>query len=551
MASSQFDTCGFNPAYSNTRLGRKGHYDLAANSPISYILLNQRDNVVVCLRKFRAGESLTIEGGPTAGPARTVTLRDDIPAGHKLALTNIAAGESVFKFGWPIGDASTNISIGQHVHSHNLRCNHQVDSSEASTDIPAAPAPLEQYAFEGYLRPDGKVGTRNYLAVISNVNCSASVARMIAKRFDSDTLAAFPNVDGVISFRHEGGCAMAWNGSRHQMLSRVLGGMAKHPNIGGYLLVGLGCEQGTLDHLVESQKLHSIGGGDSGLAAEIPVLSIQSVGGTLQTVERGTEIVKTMLPRLNQFQRVRVPASKLILATECGGSDGYSGITANPALGIASDLLVACGGTTILSETTEIYGAEHLLTRRARTPQVAEKLLERLEWWKRHCGQYGEEFDNNPSVGNKAGGLTTITEKSLGAVSKGGSTALEAVYEYAEPVTQAGFVVMDSPGFDPASVTGMVAGGANLVAFTTGRGSCFGFKPVPSFKIASNSLLYRQLADDMDFNAGEVVEGRSLADVGHELFLQLLATASGQPTSSEKLGIGDEEFVPWLVGPML
>jgi altronate dehydratase len=278
---------------------------------------------------------------------------------------------------------------------------------------------------------------------------------------------------------------------------------------------------------------------------------MQTLGGTRKTVEKGVEVVKEMLGNVNQARRTTVSASHLILGTNCGGSDGYSGITANPALGVASDLIVACGGTTILAETTEIYGAEHLLTRRARSREVAEKLLQRLEWWKKYCGNYGEAFDNNPSVGNKAGGLTTITEKSLGAVSKGGSTALEAVYEYAEPVTHKGFVVMDTPGFDPASVTGIVAGGANLVAFTTGRGSCFGFKPTPSFKIASNSTLFRQMPEDMDFNAGEIVEGRSVQEVGHELFLRLLKVASGEPTCSERLGIGDEEFVPWSVGPVL
>ncbi|MEM8733062.1 MAG: UxaA family hydrolase, partial [Planctomycetota bacterium] len=446
------------------------------------------------------------------------------------------------------------VEPGEHIHSHNLRTDHQVDLEAISTDVPES-QPLDQdYFFNGYQRPNGKVGTRNYIAVISNVNCSASVARMVAKHFDH--LPDFPNVDGVISFRHEGGCAMAWEGMRHQMLNDVLGGIAKHPNVGGYLLVGLGCEQATLPHLVDSQGLHQIqipGNQESkgGEGTTVPVLSIQSSGGTRQTVEEGVRVVQGLLPQVNSAQRTRVPASELTLALECGGSDGYSGITANPALGVASDMLVACGGTAILGETAEIFGAEHLLTKRARSRAVGEKLLERIDWWKWYCGNYGEEFDSNPSVGNKAGGLTTITEKSLGAVSKGGASALEAVYEYAKPVEAKGFVVMDTPGFDPASVTGMVAGGANLVAFTTGRGSCFGFKPAPSFKIASNSTLYRKLPEDMDFNAGEIVEGRSVQEVGAELFQRLLDTASGRATCSEQLNIGDEEFVPWLVGPLL
>lgn len=509
-----------------------------------FVHLSPRDSVVVCLRRIRKGESLQIGG-------HEIEVREEIAPGHKLALTSVATDQPVFKFGWSIGSATQPIAPGEHVHTHNLRCDHTIDLEAISTEVPDRPATQSQYTFEGYRRPNGKVGTRNYIAVISNVNCSASVARMIARQFDEEKLRPFDNVDGVISFRHEGGCAMAWEGYRHRMLTQVLGGMARHPNIGGYLLVGLGCEQATLDHLIGSQKLHTLRTNGSADQADVPVLTIQNTGGTQQTIDRGVEIVKEMLPRIDGVQRSAVPVSELVLGTECGGSDGYSGITANPALGAAADRIVACGGTVILSETSEIYGAEHLLTRRCRTRAVAEKLLERIEWWKWYCGNYGEEFDNNPSVGNKAGGLTTITEKSLGAVSKGGTTALEGVYEYAEPIDRKGFVVMDSPGFDPASVTGMAASGANLIAFTTGRGSCFGFKPVPSFKIASNSHLYQRLPDDMDFNAGQVVEGRTVDEVGEELFQQLLETASGRHTCSEKLGIGDEEFVPWLVGPVL
>ncbi len=513
------------------------------------VQLNPRDSVVVALKNFAAGQQITLGD-------QIITLRDTIPAGHKIAIREIARDQPIFKFGWSIGLATGHIAPGQHVHSHNLRCDHTIDLEAIATEVPPDPEPIGEFTFQGFRRPSGKVGTRNFLAVISNVNCSASVARMIAKRFDEQAMAAFPNVDGVISFRHEGGCAMAWEGGRHRMLSQVLGGMARHPNIGGYLLVGLGCEQGTLDHLVQSQKLFKLQKPGQTSTNELddsplPVLSIQSTGGTRLTIERGVEIVAKMLPQVNAARRSEVPASQLILGLECGGSDGYSGITANPALGAAADRIVACGGTAILSETSEIYGAEHLLTRRSRSRAVAEKLLERIEWWKWYCSNYGEELDSNPSVGNKAGGLTTITEKSLGAVAKGGSTALEAVYEYAEPIDRAGFVVMDSPGFDPASVTGMAASGANLIAFTTGRGSCFGFKPVPSFKIASNSNLFQRMSEDMDFNAGKVLEGHSIQEVGHELFLQLLATASGEKTCSEKLGIGDEEFVPWLVGPVL
>jgi altronate hydrolase len=429
------------------------------------------------------------------------------------------------------------------------------------------------YTFEGYVRPNGQVGTRNFVAVISNVNCSASVASMIARHFTADTLKAYGNVDGVIAFRHESGCGMAWEGARHRTLNRVLAGIARHPNIGACLLVGLGCEQGTLDHLVTSQHLHQIHlaqenrtgpatafslSGGSAAAAEpsggripIPVLSIQQSGGTQETAERGVQMVASLLPQVNSALRSTVPASKLVLATECGGSDGYSGITANPVLGAAADLLIACGGTVVLSETPEIFGAEHLLTCRARSPHVAEKLLDKIRWWQQYCSYYGEQLDHNPSVGNKAGGLTTIVEKSLGAVAKAGSMRLEDVVDYAEPVVNKGLVFMDSPGFDPASVTGMIAGGANLVAFTTGRGSCFGSKPAPTYKIASNSELFRRLPNDMDFDAGCVLSGQSVQEAGPVLLQELLEAASGKRTCSERLGIGDEEFVPWLVGPML
>lgn len=513
-----------------------------------FVRLHPSDPLVVLTRPFAKGESLQVDG-------RNIVVRDDVPAGHKLAVTEIESDRPVFKYGWAIGLATRNIEVGEHIHSHNLRCEHKVDMEALATEVPPAPAPRPGETFQGYVRADGRVGTRNYLAIISNVNCSASVSRWIAEKFSGDALAKYGNIDGVIALKHEGGCAMAYDGLKHQMLSRVLGGYAKHPNIGGYLLVGLGCEQGSLGHLISSQKLvpirlpdgsttgHSVGG--------IPVLSMQDEGGTRRTVEKGVEIVAGMLPRINDIKRQAVSASHLVVGLECGGSDGYSGVTANPAVGACADRVVAAGGTAVLAETTEIYGAEHLLTRRSRTPEVGKKLLGLIDWWKWYLGIFGQEFDNNPSVGNKAGGLTTIAEKSLGAVAKGGSTILEDVFGYAEPITTKGFVVMDTPGYDPASVVGIVAGGVNVVLFTTGRGSCFGCKPVPSLKITSNTPLYERMIEDMDINAGEILNGVSVDEVGEEIFQRVLKTASGDLTKSEKLGFGDDEFVPWTVGPML
>ncbi len=549
------------------------------SSPV--LLLNPCDTVAVCLRNVSAGERVDVSG-------QSVIVRQVIPAGHKMATARHSVGQTVVKFGCAIGQALTNILPGEHVHTHHLGGSTAAgnatltdaslppqgwsQNSEAAQNLTVGPSrssefsgsfpdSTDDFTFEGYVRPSGRIGTRNYLAVISNVNCSASVARMISNRFDSHALSDFPNVDGVISFRHESGCGMSLGGARHRTLHRVLAAMARHPNIGAYLMVGLGCEQGTIDDLMQSEGLHQIDlphnlrsatpNEMQPKARSIPVLTIQDSGGTRRTVEEGVAVVREMLPEVNLATRSRVSAKHLVLGTECGGSDGYSGITANPVLGAAADLLVRCGGTVILSETPEIYGAEHLLIARARNKEVADKLIERLEWWKEYCGRYGEQMDNNPSVGNKAGGLTTIAEKSLGAVVKGGTSTLEAVYEYAQSVDSKGLVFMDTPGYDPASVTGLAAGGANLIAFTTGRGSCFGFKPVPSYKIASNTQLFNKLSDDMDFDAGGVIGGRGLSELGLELFKSLLETASGKMTCSERLGVGDEEFVPWLVGPVL
>ena len=457
-----------------------------------------------------------------------------------------------------IGFATVDIASGEWVHSHNLA---NVDPDleyERSTAVPPAPPAITGRTFNGFRRADGRAGTRNYIGIISTVNCSASVSKYIARRFDESLLKRFSNVDGVVAFTHDTGCGMQFGGLKHQMLNRVLGGMARHPNIGAYLIIGLGCEQASMGHLLREQQLvpldgsWELGEGTAEDGAPPFVMSIQDFGGTAKTVEEGVRRLAEMLPRANDVRRVSIPAAEIILGTECGGSDGKSGVTANPAVGIASDTLVACGGTSILAETSEVYGAEHLLTRRARTPEVADKLLERIEWWKWYAGIFDAELDNNPSVGNKAGGLTTIAEKSLGAVAKAGSTALNEVYEYAQPVTAKGLVLMDTPGFDPPSVTGMVAGGANMIVFTTGRGSCFGCKPVPSIKIASNTPMYNRMIDDMDINAGRIIsDGASIEEVGQEIFNKILAVASGEKTKSEQQGIGDEEWVVWTVGPVL
>ncbi|HBL42262.1 MAG TPA: galactonate dehydratase, partial [Planctomycetaceae bacterium] len=364
-------------------------------------------------------------------------------------------------------------------------------------------------------------------------------------------LKDFPNIDGIIPLVHKGGCAMQYDGEDHHQLMRTLGGFAKHPNIGAYVILGLGCETGQGAFLSDSEGLVQLPNLKEPPANAPLVLNIQDIGGIAKTVKQVSALLKEYLPQVNDVTRVPIPVSELILGTECGGSDGNSGVTANPALGIASDLLVAHGATSILGETSEIYGGEHLLTRRAITPEVGKKLIERIRWWEEYTGKFSVVIDNNPSPGNKRGGLTTIYEKSLGAIAKGGSTALREVYRFAEPVTEKGFVIMDTPGYDPASVTGMVAGGANVVAFTTGRGSCFGCKPVPSIKISTNTPMFERMEDDMDLDAGRILHGTSVEQVGHEIFELIIEVASGKKTKSEAQGIGDEEFCPWSIGPVL
>lgn len=493
------------------------------------------DDVAIALEDLAPGDELAGQPG--------VTAREPVPRGHKVALHDLAAGAPVRKYGQVIGAASAPITTGEHVHSHNLAFAPQLQGGPA-TDLhsragtPAADGPVP--AFDGYVRDDGRVGTRNYVGIVTSVNCSATVAKLIAREAER-RLAGFPHVDGVVALTHGTGCGMTETGEGPDMLRRTLRGYAEHPNFAAVLAIGLGCEVNQLSTL-------DLASGPNPAAA----MTIQEAGGTTAAVRKGLDELATLLPAADAARRVPVPASKLILGLECGGSDGYSGITANPALGVAADLLVGYGGTAILGETPEIYGAEHLLIARAATPAAADAIRERIAWWKTYAAQSGGTLDANPSPGNKAGGITTIAEKSLGAVAKGGSTPLRAVYRYAEPVTTRGFVFMDTPGYDPVSVTGMVAGGAQVICFTTGRGSVFGGKPAPSLKLCSNSDTYRRMTEDMDVNCGEIADGTAtVAEMGRRIFDLVLATASGRRTASELLGFGEEEFTPWQLGVVL
>jgi altronate hydrolase len=515
-------------------------------TPLFAVRLSDTDNVAVAVRVLNENEAVGV------GSA-TVVVRRRIPLGHKFAMRDIPNGQPIVKYGQIIGFASQDIAQGDWVHVHNVRADTFARDYAYCQDRPERVLADAPRTFQGYDRGPERAlhqryGTRNYLAIISTVNCSASTSKYIAERIRaSGILAKYPNVDGILPIVHKLGCAMPYDGPDHRQLERTLAGFARHANVGAYILIGLGCETGTAVHLIENEGLIQL----NGSRRPPTVLTIQECGGIGKTVEEGVRAVAELLPQVNDVRRTELPASHLILGLQCGGSDGNSGVTANPALGIASDLLIAQGGTAVLAETPEIYGAEHLLTRRAVRREVGEKLVERVRWWEWYTSVFGAQINNNPSVGNKEGGLTTIYEKSLGAIAKGGRTALMDVVAYAEPVRTRGLVVMDTPGYDPVSMTGLVAGGCNILAFTTGRGSVYGCKPSPCIKIATNTPVFQRMNDDMDIDAGVILDGVAVEEVGRNIFEELLAVASGKRTKSELAGVGEEEFAPWHIGPTL
>ena len=505
------------------------------------IRLHATDNVVIARIFIAAG---------TAIVAEQVTTSRDIPEGHKVATRAIEVGQPVYRYGQIIGFAAKPIAPGDHVHTHNCTM-HDFDRDYAfSTALRETEYITPQATFQGIVRSDGRVATRNYVSLVSSVNCSATVSRYIADAFKRNPvtgeslLDAFPNVDGVVALTHRTGCGQASEGEGIDVLRRTMGGFARHVNFGASLIVGLGCESNQVSQVVQTQGLK--------MARTMQAFTIQEMGGARKTIERGIAQIRELLPDVNRVERRPVSVSHLMLALQCGGSDGYSGITANPALGAASDLIVRNGGTVVLSETPETFGAEHLLTRRAVTRQVGEKLLALFDWWKDYTARNGGEMDNNPSPGNKAGGITTILEKSLGAAAKAGSTNLIDVVKYAEIIRSKGFVFMDTPGFDPVSATGQVAGGCNVVCFTTGRGSVFGCVPSPSLKLATNTSLYMRMLDDMDMNCGGIADGEETVEAcGQRIFDTILRVASGEPTKSEAQGFGEAEFAPWQIGAVM
>ncbi|WP_299770961.1 UxaA family hydrolase [uncultured Tateyamaria sp.] len=499
---------------------------------MDFVRLDSSDTVVTATRTLEIG--VDVDGVPT---------RALIPSGHKIAVRAMSKGDVIRKYAQVIGYAAGDIAAGDHVHTHNVEFRGTDVAYDFASNLRPV-APVSGDTFMGYRRENGQVGTRNYIAIVTSVNCSATAARMIAAHFTPELLADYPNVDGVVAFVHGTGCGMADNGDGFEALQRVMWGYARHPNHAGVLMVGLGCEMNQIDWLLDAYGLKQ--------GPLFQAMNIQSVAGLRKTIDKGIEKVAAMLPLANQAVRELCPASELKVALQCGGSDAWSGITANPALGYATDLLVAQGGTGVLAETPEIYGAEHLLTARAIDQATGERLIDLIRWWEDYTARNKGSMDNNPSPGNKAGGLTTILEKSLGAAAKGGTTPLTGVYKYADSVRARGFTFMDSPGYDPASVTGQIAGGCNLVCFTTGRGSAFGSKPAPTIKVATNTEMYGRMIEDMDVNAGAMLsEGVSLEEKGREIYELFLRVASGEMSKSEAQGLGDYEFVPWQIGAVM
>lgn len=505
---------------------------LPPTSQNAVIHLHASDNIAIARAPLAAGQEIVVAGKPIA-------LRDQIPVGHKVALRDIRAGERIIRYGQDIGAAKTLIEAGRWVHTHNLQFEELSLEYEFPTgDAPYPVTPAHVPTFEGYLREDGRAGTRNYIAVVAASNCAAHTAELIAQSYAQETLP--DNVDGVVAFPHGEGCGHSIGPDTRQ-LQRTLGGVLMHPNVAGAIILGLGCEVNQIDHYL---------GHGAPRTDRLQGFTLQGSGGTRATVAAAREAIGKMIERAQAEKRTTISASKIVLGLECGGSDSFSGITANPALGACSDLLAEINASAVLAETTEIFGAEHLLVKRSRNREVAERLLGFVRWYKDYLVRFGGSFDDNPSPGNKEGGLSNILEKSLGAVAKGGTSTLMQALEYAERVTSPGFCFMNTPGYDPVSLTGLAAGGCNVMAFTTGRGSATGFPSVPVIKIATNTAMYNRMRDNMDVNAGRIADGEAtVAEVGREIFELVLRVASGERTCSERLG--HKEFVPWRIGPVM
>ena len=492
------------------------------------IKLNSKDNIGVAPMNIPEGAEIK----------SNLKAQTDIPFGHKISIADIQKDELIYKYGQIIGKAFEKIERGSHVHTHNMMF-YEFDRNYKFIKKNLDTSYKKDKFFFGYKRNNNTVGTRNYIGLISTVNCSATVVKKIANKINLFLNENnYKNIDGAVCLKHSSGCGMNTSGKGMEVFNRTIEGFKSHQNFGKVFVIGLGCECAQISLYKNNNSQN-----------DIEYLNIQDEGGTNEIINKVYTKVINEIPKINSIERTKSHLSNLTLALQCGGSDSYSGITANPALGVAADLLVSYGGSTILAETPEIYGAEHLLIERALQESDIKKLNNQINWWKNYTQINDGSLDNNPSPGNKKGGLTTILEKSLGAVAKSGNSIMVDVLDYAEKISKPGFNFMDSPGYDPVSVTGQVAAGSNLICFTTGRGSCFGFKPAPSLKIATNTNMFNKLEEDMDINAGTIMDGvNTIEEIGHEIFEELILVASGKKTKSEINDYGDDEFNPWVIG---
>lgn len=486
--------------------------------------LHPDDNVAVATSDLSCGDVVEICG-------QKLVIQQPIPKGHKVALVPIPKDGAVKKYGQIIGQATESISPGQQVHVHNLISLRGSGITAKPMQFSWAPkfrllrAPRSAW-FWGYRRPNGRVGIRNHVLVMAAVHCSNGVVERIGK--------AEPK---VIALPHIYGCSQL--GEDLARTKQVISAYLSHPNVASTLLIGLGCE--SLPTCEIAEELRSCG-------YSVECLLIQEAGGSRRAVEHGVRIVRNMLLHAEKEERVRCPVSELVVGLECGGSDAWSGVTANPAVGRVADILVTLNGTVILSEVTEFIGAEHLLISRAVSAEISSEILEAVHRRERVAQEMGANLRGaQPSPGNMAGGLTTIEEKSLGAILKGGTSPIREFLRYGERPSQKGLVIMDTSGNDLESVTAMVAGGAQLILFTTGRGTPVGNPIAPVIKIASNCEVFDRLRDDFDFNAGDILIGESVVSVGNRLFQEMLKVASGKLTAAERWG--HKEFAIEPLGP--
>lgn len=475
--------------------------------------INRLDNIAVALENLAKGTDVKVND-------KKITLREDIQFGHKFALRDIDQGEDIIKYGFPIGHASKVIKTGDHAHTHNIDTNLGKLLTYEYKPMPASELPCTKGYFMGYQRDNGTVGIRNKIFIIPTVNCVTSTVRYLEKK-GNEICESYEHVDGCIGITHPYGCSQIGNDLK--MTQRILADIAKHPNAGAVLIVSLGCENNNLDVF---KKI--LGDYDE---KRVKFLVTQEVPDENKT---GEDLLKELAQYADSFRRVRCTMSSLRIGLKCGGSDGLSGITANPLIGVLSDLIVGSGGTTLLTEVPEMFGAETLLMNRAKNKKVFDDIVSLINNFKNYFKRYGQVISDNPSPGNKKGGISTLEDKSLGCVQKGGKAAVSGVLDYGAVLQGKGLQLLNAPGNDSVSTTALAAAGCQIILFSTGRGTPWG-TIVPVIKIATNNSLAEHKANWIDFNAGRLLLGASLKELRNELLSQILGVASGERVNAEKM----------------